>query len=86
MGSKGLIFLILLLIASSEAQEWAGTDEKAEDLIKEINPDYEPWLSPIWEPPSGEIESLLFSVQAALGALLIGYILGYYRAKHARNA
>lgn len=86
MGSKGLIFLLLLLIVNSAAQEWSGTDEKAEELIKEINPEYEPWLSPIWEPPSGEIESLLFSVQAALGALLIGYILGYYRAKNARNA
>jgi cobalt/nickel transport protein len=42
---------------------------------------YEPWFQPLWEPPSGEIESLLFSLQAAIGAVIIGYFFGYYRRK-----
>ena len=41
---------------------------------------YEPWYSSIYEPQSGEIESLLFALQAAVGSLIIGYFLGYYRA------
>ncbi len=56
--------------------EWGGADGEAEEAIKEINPEYESWFSPIWEPPSGEIESLLFSLQAAIGGLIIGYVLG----------
>jgi cobalt/nickel transport protein len=74
-------------MATVMAEEWSGADEKAEEAISEINPAYEPWFSPIWEPPSGEIESLFFSLQAAFGALIIGYVLGYNKAKryYARN-
>lgn len=73
-----LLFLILILTAS--AQEWRGTDEIAEEKIRELNPDYEPWFSPIFEP-AGEIESLLFSIQAAIGGFLIGYFLGRHERK-----
>ncbi len=30
----------------------------------------------MWEPPSGEIESFLFCLQAAIGAGFIGYYIG----------
>lgn len=53
-----------------------GADDKAKDMIGTINPDYKPWFSPIIEPASGEIASLLFALQAALGAGVIGYYLG----------
>lgn len=55
---------------------FAGADDKAKDMIGSINPDYKPWFSPILEPASGEIASLLFALQAALGAGVIGYYLG----------
>ena len=61
--------------------EFGGADGEAEGVILDINPDYEPWAEPILEPPSGEIESLLFSVQVAIGAGTIGYILGMFREK-----
>jgi len=79
--------LILALSKAALAAEWTGADEQAEKAITDISPSYEPWFSPLWEPPSGEIETFLFSLQAAIGALLIGYFLGYYRGvRHARNA
>jgi cobalt/nickel transport protein len=85
-----IIAAIVLLVFLSQltlSAEWTGADEQAELAISDINPHYEPWFSPIWEPPSGEIETFLFSLQAAIGALLIGYFLGYYRGiRHARNA
>lgn len=59
--------------------EFSGADSQAEQLIQEIQSGYKPWRVPIWEPPSGEIASLLFSVQAALGALIIGYYIGVMR-------
>jgi cobalt/nickel transport protein len=60
-------------------EAWTGTDDGASKIIESTG--YEPWASPLWEPPSGEIESLLFSVQAAIGALVIGYFFGYNRGK-----
>jgi cobalt/nickel transport protein len=55
---------------------FAGADGQAEQRIGEIRPDYTPWFSPLFEPPSGEIEGLLFSLQAALGAGVIGFYFG----------
>ncbi|MDY6902452.1 MAG: energy-coupling factor ABC transporter substrate-binding protein [Cyanobacteriota bacterium] len=61
--------------------EFGGADGEAEEAIGEVQPEYKPWFSPIFEPPSGEIESLLFSSQAALGAGLIGYSIGLYKGR-----
>jgi cobalt/nickel transport protein len=55
---------------------FAGADNKAKDLIGVIAPEYRQWFQPILEPASGEISSLLFALQAALGAGFIGYYLG----------
>lgn len=65
-----------------EIEIFAGADGQAEELIKEIVPDYEPWFEPYFEPASGEIESLLFALQAALGAGFIGYYLGSAITRH----
>jgi cobalt/nickel transport protein len=78
-----LIFAVQFIYMSSTTDaEYGGADGQAEDAINEITGGtYEPIAKPIWEPPSGEIESLLFGLQAAIGAGVIGYFLGYYRAK-----
>ncbi|HEY3431249.1 MAG TPA: energy-coupling factor ABC transporter substrate-binding protein [Rhodocyclaceae bacterium] len=55
---------------------FAGADNKARDLIGAIAPNYVPWFQPLLEPASDEISSLLFALQAALGAGFIGYYLG----------
>ena len=55
---------------------FAGADDQAKDLIGTIAPDYRQWFEPLLEPASGEIASLLFALQAALGAGFIGYYLG----------
>lgn len=75
----GLIILPLVLNPSAE---YGGADGEAEELITEIAPNYEPWFTSFYEPPSGEIESLLFSTQAALGAGLIGYYIGSRKRKN----
>lgn len=73
-----IVIVPLIFMGSSE---FGGADDQAEDIIGEIAPDYEPWFDSLWEPPSGEIESLLFSVQVAIGAGTIGYILGNMKGK-----
>ena len=53
------------------------------DLIDSTG--YVPWFNPIWEPPSGEIESLFFCVQTAIGAVIVGYFFGYWRGAKGRK-
>ncbi|UXH79106.1 energy-coupling factor ABC transporter substrate-binding protein [Roseateles amylovorans] len=60
-----------------------GADARAQQAITQIAPDYQPWFSPVLEPSSGEIASLLFALQAALGAGVIGYWLGVSKARAA---
>lgn len=86
--SKTNLLLILLVVSIAivplifmSGSEFEGADDQAEDVISEINPNYEPWAEPLWEPPSGEVESLLFSLQVAIGAGAIGYILGTLKEK-----
>ena len=53
-----------------------GSDDQGTDAILEMRPGYQPWSQPLWKPPSDEVESLLFSLQAALGAGFLGYMIG----------
>jgi cobalt/nickel transport protein len=55
---------------------FTGADDQGPAYMESLG--YHPWFTSIWEPPSGEIESLLFAVQAAIGAIIIGYVFGYY--------
>ncbi|MCM1990029.1 energy-coupling factor ABC transporter substrate-binding protein [Oceanirhabdus seepicola] len=80
-----IIAMVIAPIMIKKGAEFGGADGEAEVAITEINPDYEPWFSSIWEPPSGEIESMLFSLQAAIGSGIIFYILGYLKGKN-KNA
>ena len=85
-----IIVLALLLIfaaqfvyiSSTTDAEYGGADDMPEGVIGEITDGtFKPIAESVWEPPSGEIESLLFALQAAIGAGVIGYFFGYYRAK-----
>ena len=68
----------------SESRFW-GSDDKGEEIIGEINPDYKPWASSLIEELPSETESLLFALQAAIGAGVIGYVLGYFKGER-KNA
>ncbi|MER5457062.1 energy-coupling factor ABC transporter substrate-binding protein [Micromonospora sp. NPDC002389] len=71
----------LVLGLGSGEEPFAGADALAEEAIVNDHPDYEPWFSSIYEPPSGEIESALFALQAALGAGFLGYYFGVARTR-----
>lgn len=74
--------------AMNPDSEFGGADGQAEDVIMEVTGgEYEPFEVgfPKFEPPGGETESLLFALQAAIGAIIIGYFFGYYRGKNQSN-
>lgn len=77
-----IIIAVPLIMYSGMGEEegyFGGADSQAGPVIEETG--YQPWFSSIWEPPSGEIESLLFALQAAIGAIIIGYVFGYYKGQ-----
>ncbi|MDW8808781.1 energy-coupling factor ABC transporter substrate-binding protein [Streptomyces scabiei] len=99
MNRNTKINLLLLLVVAALAvlplalglgdhkeEPFAGADGEAETAITEIEPDYRPWFSPLYEPPSGEIESALFSLQAALGAGVLAYYFGLHRGRRQGEA
>ncbi|KEA50639.1 MULTISPECIES: energy-coupling factor ABC transporter substrate-binding protein [Mangrovibacter] len=88
---KKTVTLIVLVVALmvmpffiNHGGEYGGSDNQAEEQIKVIDPAYHPWFQPLYEPASGEIESLLFTLQGALGTAVIFYILGYWKGKASR--
>lgn len=92
MKNKNTIILLLIcaLIAVIpltfiKDSEFAGADGLAVDMISEISPDYEPWASPLFEPPGGETESLLFCLQAAIGSGVLGYCIGILKERYRKQ-
>lgn len=63
-------------IGGADGERFGGADDKAQQAIAAVAPAYQRWFEPLLEPASGEIASLLFALQAALGAGVIGYWLG----------
>ncbi len=81
----GVVVLAVVPLFIARGSEFGGADGKAEAAIQEVQPNYKPWFAPLLEPPSGEVESLLFALQAALGAGTIGYVIGLYRGRREGN-
>lgn len=79
----GLGVLPLLIHRDGKAA-FNGADNEAAQMVESLRPGYQPLFKPLWEPPSGEISSLLFALQAALGAGLIGFYFGRRTAPSSR--
>ena len=84
-----ILFVAPLIIFNGHGEDdgyFGGADDAAGEAINESQGGkYEPCASAIWEPPSGEIESLLFALQAAIGAIIIGYFFGYWRGQKSKE-
>ncbi|MDN6556424.1 MAG: energy-coupling factor ABC transporter substrate-binding protein [Acidipropionibacterium acidipropionici] len=73
-----VIFVVSLILGgqkpAAEGEGFAGTDDAAAQAAEAAGA--KEWIKPIFEPNSGEVESGLFALQAALGAGIVGYALG----------
>lgn len=91
MKKQNIILLILVVLLAAvplclqKDADFGGSDDKAKEMINEVNPGYQPWFSSLWEPPSSEVESFLFALQAGLGAGFIGYYFGYLRGRKSQE-
>lgn len=85
---KNFILIILVVVLAAfplifvADGEFGGSDDQAEQLVTDIDSNYKPWFESLWEPPSGEVESLLFSLQAAIGAGIVCGYIGYLMGKN----
>ena len=66
---------VLVALPLAKGGEFGGADGEVAALV-EATEGFATWFDPVWEPPSGEIESLFFSLQSAIGALIVGYAIG----------
>ena len=91
MTKNSVLLIVCLLVLSAvivcvplltiHDSEFGGADGQAEEVITAIDPNYEPWAENVLEPPGGETESLLFALQAALGAGIVCFAFGYLVAR-----
>ena len=79
LGFAALIVAAPLLL--DPKAEFGGTDDAASALVSQSNPAYVKWTGPLWQPAK-EMEGLLFALQAAFGAGLLGYVIG---RRHGRS-
>jgi len=75
-----LALIIVPLFALKDA-EFGGSDDAGSQKIEEIQGEYEPWFTPVFETAlggeiPGEVESLLFCVQTAIGVGIIAFTMG----------
>jgi cobalt/nickel transport protein len=80
-GTVAMAVFALAFSRPATGEAFGGSDDQACAAIAAIDPGYAPWFAPLWEPPSGEIESLLFGLQSAAGAGILCYALGYWRGR-----
>jgi len=80
-GTVAMAVFALAFSRPATGEAFGGSDDQACAAISTIAPGYKRWFSPLWEPPSGEIESLIFGLQAAAGAGTLCYALGFWRGR-----
>ena len=72
---------VFLLVSAGGSHEFSGSDDVGSEKIAELTghpvDSFTP-LIPQYVPPSGEIESSLFALQASFGGLILGLVFGYW--------
>jgi cobalt/nickel transport protein len=75
LGFAAIAMILIAAIILNPSSDFGGTDNSGGEAIGDIDPNYEPWFHSLWEP-SSETATLLFCLQTAIGALIIGYFIG----------
>lgn len=87
IAKNGMLLIIVVALAFgplflARNAEFAGADVQAGEAIGTVAPNYTPWFEPLYEPASGEVETFLFALQAAIGSGFFFYYLGYSKGKY----
>ncbi len=83
LGCVAVIAVLCIATLATVSGDFGGSDDAGGQTAEDHG--YTPWTEDLFaligfELP-GETESLLFAVQAAIGAIIIGYFIGYTNAQ-----
>jgi len=74
-----VIALFVVPFVVNAGADFSGTDGQGPEAIESGG--YTPWIEPMGLQPNELGERVLFSLQVAIGAAIIGYFVGYTKAK-----
>ncbi len=77
----GVVALAALPLIVTRNAAFLGADDRASKAITEIQPGYKPWFQPLMQVPSCEVQTFLFASQAAVGAGVLGYLIGLSKGR-----
>ncbi len=77
----GVLALSIGPVLHFQGNKFNATDSKNSTAIEELRPGYKPWFEPPIKPSGGEVETFLFATQAAIGAGIVGYVIGLYKGR-----
>lgn len=78
-------FVVGRLVAPQS--EFVGSDTMATRVAAESDPNFQAWIEPLFAPGSAEIESGLFALFAAVGAGILGFVVGrLWERRHSDGA
>ena len=82
----GILFILIQVFVSLNIDGFTGTDDQSVEAIKNINPEYTPWVKNVLEHSQDWMETVLFAVQGSLGiGVIIFYILRQRNKKQIRD-
>lgn len=75
--------IIIIPLFALKGAEFGGSDDAGSKKIEEIQGEYEPWFTPVFELAlngeiPGEVESLLFCIQTGIGVGIFAFIMGRF--------
>lgn len=76
-----VVLIVIIPLFAKRNAEFGGSDDAGSQMIEEINGEYTPWFTPVFEMAlggeiPGEIESLVFCLQTGIGVGIIAYVMG----------
>ena len=75
-----MVALFAIPFVINGTAKFGGADNAGSAAVMAQQPGYQRWAIPWWTPPP-ETESMLFALEAAIGALIIGYFIGHEKAR-----
>jgi len=76
-----LFIAVFLYVSAGGTHEFSGSDDVGSQKIAELTGHPVESFTPVipqYVPPSGEIESTLFALQASFGGLVLGLVFGFW--------
>ncbi|RKI43154.1 energy-coupling factor ABC transporter substrate-binding protein [bacterium D16-51] len=87
-----VVLIVVVPLFALKGAEFGGSDDAGSVKVEEIQGEYEPWFTPVFETAlngeiPGEVESLLFCVQTGIGVGVIAFLMGRFveRKKHEKS-